>query len=604
MQQLHGREFSIEQEVSLQFTEASWNGFMRILFQIPAEVKKQLPIDPRTSDPRTTLQKTLESDIWAIKEGNNLLLLSRCFVLPCTLVRKDTGSVLRVHSCRQTSDGDAVTAFNEGVLIKASWEILLPEDEFIPTPSAETLYSFFFPEESASESHYYKSERPAQPAAAPAPPPVVQPAAAPMVKPAVSPVAEVVSERPSAPQPKPWVEIVKAAPSSPVVESDPAPAFDEFVASAMPVAPTPVMPSTPAAEQAPVFFKEAAIPAEVGASSVPGFEMNAQSAPQTEELHFDLSVGGDLSNGSAVPEQEQSDSLFSLDVKANSAPFISGNTSAQTANAQPANNILDGWVFPRENEATKNVESVSEKLVSEPSAGSADYNDKGKVKIKYSESYAVEGDVSQDVADRLLKKPGYSVPEVAASSEGRAMNDSMKDVAGNRIKPSSYSAVSMSQKSIDDLFRQFAPNNDSDDPKPADSNLNSNSNSLSQPFARQVPSNPDTMAQFQRSVLPAQPFLPEQPQQQQPPQPRPFNAQPVNRTMPEPSTSQPGLRTPSLGQSQVQPFQTNRMGMAPLPVTSGKTTAPIMAGPAKDEGEPIMSQKQIDDMIAKLKGGQ
>lgn len=595
MQQLQGREFSVEQEISLQFTESSWNGFMRILFQIPAEVKKQLPIDPRTSDPRTTLQKILESDIWAIKEGNNLLLLSRCFVLPCTLVRKDAGSILRVHSCRQTSDGDAVTAFNEGVLIKAVWVILLPEDTFVSTKAAESLYSFFFPEESVPEIHQ-KSEKPAQPAQSAAPP-----------------VADVAIERAIVQQP--WAEkTVKIPPEASAIESRPA--FNEFISSATPsvsaTSAVPIASTVPAAEQKHVFNTEAAASpavaeqkhvlsidaAQSAANAIPGFESNTQSVPQfvsnsepkpaasyanwnngtvqasgqpAEKLNFNLS-GGDLSN--AVPELEQGESLFSLGSKVNSAAAGPGSTFSETVGAQTVNYEADS---------------------PEPHV----------VNFKVSEGYTLEGSLPQDMVDKFLKKPGSSTSEVVASSVGSAKNDLMNDAdknsappaVGNRISAwnsKSSSSAPLTQSTIDAILAQLNANSGGNDPNPA--------NSQSQPFARPELPIQDTTVQFQRNVMPVQPLSQQTPPQQKP---QPFISQPVNRTMPEPSVSRPVLGTPSLGQQDQPMIQSNRMGMAmSQPVDAAKTAAPQMAGSAKGEGEPLMSQNQIDALISSLKGGQ
>lgn len=593
---------------------------MRILFQIPAEVKKQLPIDPRTSDPRTTLQKTLESDIWAIKEGNNLLLLSRCFVLPCTLVRMDSNSLLRVHSCRQTSDGDAVTAFNEGVLIKASWVILLPEDSFVSSTAAEALYSFFFPEESVTEIRP-KNARTAQPAAS-----VVLP----VVHPAVPPMADMVVEKPVAQQPQPWSEIVKAAPEAPATNSNPVPAISGFVTSATP--PEPAIPATSAVPRMPMAEQKAAvsndavsapasIPAPVPAIPViPAAQKELEhnlvfasdnmhvttdatdpqptanpadwnsgtvqaSSQPAEKLNFDFSSGGDLSG--AVSELEQGESLFSLDQK--------------SANSTPVKEVPELNIINEDNKdkgADKNTE-------------------KGTVTIKYSEGYTVEA--SPDFMNEFLKKPGSSASEVVAASAGSTKSDSLNEVHknsapaassapvfdNNRVYGAANSMAPLKQGTIDEIIAKMnAINSVGNDSKPVSQQPQSIA-----PL-EPSPSIQDTADRFQRNALPpvqrnVAPIQPPQPQR-----PQPFISQPVNRTMAEPaaspvsSVSQPILGAQPLGQP-VQPFQTNRMGMAMAqPSEAAKSAAPKMAGSTKDEAEPLMSQNQIDALIASLKGGQ
>jgi len=617
MQQLHGREFSIEQEVALQFTESSWNGFMRILFQIPAELKKQLPIDPRMSDPRTTLQKILESDIWAIKEGNNLLLLSRCFVLPCTLVKMESNSLLRVHSCRQTSDGDAVTAFNEGVLIKASWVILLPEDSFVSTTAAESLYSFFFPEKSVPDIRP-KNERVAQPAASSVVPPVVQSAA--------PPAAEIVVEKPIVQQPQPWAEIVKSAPQASVTDSNPVSTFSGLVASATPPVPTAASsaPSAPAPapaaavvpavvpapamvapeepEHNPVFTSDnmyVAADATVPQPPANPADWNSgiaqESGQPAEKLSFNFS-GGELSG--AVSELVQGDALFSLDPK--SAKNIPEKGISEPGNVNDEN---------KDNAADKNADKNAEK---------------GTVTIKYSEGYTVEA--SPDFMNEFLKKPGSSAAEVTAPSagSGSAKNDSvMYDVNKNSAPAASAtppfdnnrvfgaaanSMASLKQGTIDEIVAKMNALNDIGN---SSGSAGQQSQSVTPP--QPSPSIQDTADRFQRNTLPPvqRNVAPAQPQPPQAQRPQPFISQPVNRTMAEPAASpanpvvQSRLEAQAPGQ-QVQPFQTNRMGMAMVtqPIEAAKPAAPKMANSTKADAEPLMSQNQIDALIANLKGGQ
>jgi hypothetical protein len=615
MQQLQGREFSIEQPVSLQFTESSWNGFIRILFQIPAELKKQLPIDPRTSDPKTTLQKILESDIWAIKEGNNLLLLSRCFVLPCTLVQTESYSFLKVHSCRQTSDVDAVTAFNEGVLIKAQWVILLPEDSLVSTTAAESLYSFFFPENSMFESAPKIEKKAVQPAVSVVVPPQEQPVAQTVVPTAI-PTA-IPTAVPTA--------VPTAAPKE--VESVVAPTFSEMLASAssaatvIPGAPTAsavstsTVPSveaaqaaqpapsassffgTPIAEQKPVFGHEK--PIDVAAQEPASAFVQAQTFSQmanqnlqadTEKVNFN-SVENSLDwNSTPVQVSGQSEEKlhfnFLGDEKSNSlSEFEKGQT-------------LFSW-----DNKSKSTDSMPEAELYEGNKGNVEDStgicaEKSTVKIEYSEGYTVEA--SPDFVNELLKKPGSTTSEVSAPAADSSKKDSTSHVStsvntsavppaakvpafdNNRIFGGSSTAP-LKQNTIDEIIAKLTAANNG-----ANANESRTNNMQSQPIT-----------QSETPVPPVQ-------------RTQAFMSQPVNRTMAtEPVTRnvtpvvQTGFGTPTLGQ-QVPPLQTNRMGMSMAqPIEAAKPSASrISASTNKAEGEPLMSQSQIDALIASLKGGQ
>lgn len=135
------REISIQENVALQFTKSSWSAFFRTLLGGTGE-RQAL-----SNDPRVALSQVLSQDLWGLQEGNNLLLVTRYFVLPCTLMQKLSEQFLVVHSCRPVTDGDAVNAFRDGIQVKANWVILLPEEESCGSRGSAVLYAHFFPGE-------------------------------------------------------------------------------------------------------------------------------------------------------------------------------------------------------------------------------------------------------------------------------------------------------------------------------------------------------------------------------------------------------------------------------------------------------------------------
>lgn len=118
-EQLRGRETVLEEEVLLQFTSSSWNGFNRLVPVSGVQTGGEV---------RGFLVQALEAELWALQEGNNLLLLTRGFTIPCTLKQSGPSTYLLAHSCRPTTDADAVNAFRDGVLIKGRWLALLPDE--------------------------------------------------------------------------------------------------------------------------------------------------------------------------------------------------------------------------------------------------------------------------------------------------------------------------------------------------------------------------------------------------------------------------------------------------------------------------------------------
>lgn len=145
-QQAYGREVALQNDAVLQFAGSAWSSFVRTLLQVSSENRSL------SADPRLALTQLLSSDLWALEEGNNLLLVTRYFVLPCTLKENNSSCCLQVHSCRPTADGDAVNAFREGALVKANWVVFMPEEKACGGRGAAELYQRFFPGQGALES--------------------------------------------------------------------------------------------------------------------------------------------------------------------------------------------------------------------------------------------------------------------------------------------------------------------------------------------------------------------------------------------------------------------------------------------------------------------